>query len=138
MAPGSDVAVSTGSLPTVAVCDACVCGCARQGPVRRESPPNPSEDLGRWCLQVLGVTLLPAEQMVITGPRSGQILSVHRVVAALDTSFRDQNPKHADTCHYAISALYDPLLYNKGWYSQSYGFPSGHVQMLDMLDHKEG
>lgn len=84
MAPGSDVAVSTGSLPTVAVCDACVCGCARQGPVRRESPPNPSEDLGRWCLQVLGVTLLPAEQMVITGPRSGQILSVHRVVAALD------------------------------------------------------
>ena len=54
------------------------------------------------------------------------------------SSFREQNPKHADTCHYAISALYDPLLYNKGWYSQSYGFPSGHVQMLDMLDHKEG
>ena len=54
------------------------------------------------------------------------------------SSFREQNPKHADICHYAISALYDPLLYNKGWYSQSYGFPSGHVQMLDMLDHKEG
>ena len=34
MAPGSDVAVSTGSLPTVAVCDARVCGFARQGPVR--------------------------------------------------------------------------------------------------------
>ena len=34
MAPGSDVAVSTGSLPTVAVCDTRVCGCAHQGPAR--------------------------------------------------------------------------------------------------------
>lgn len=55
MAPGSDVAVSTGSLPTAAVCDARVCGCARQGPARRESPPSPSEDPGQARLQPSGV-----------------------------------------------------------------------------------
>lgn len=40
---------------TQLLCDARVCGCARQGPARRESPPSPSEDLGRRCLQPLGV-----------------------------------------------------------------------------------
>lgn len=35
-------------------------------------------------LGVLSVTLLPAEQMVVTGPRSGRLLSGHRVVAAVD------------------------------------------------------